>query len=314
MYPRPFDWRDIPHLHTYRNKTVYLHAALLLTRGPLQTLGAMLSSLVPAVGIFTSVYSEADETDHPIIGQLIHNSGEPFGHLSFLAPEDRLSAENLPPLIEHLLAQGAGRGMLRVLAEVNEHSPAIDGLRRAGFAIYTRQRVWRLADAGNGNAQPAGWREVTEADTFAIRLLYSNLVPGLVQQVETTALQTPRGLVFYKEGELLAYVELHFGLVGIIARPYVHPDVEDAAPDLINLLQNLPSRHVRPVYVCVSAYQGGLEPVLQAVGAQPGERQVIMAKHLTLHKRVTPALTLPAIEGTPESFALFQQHHHGESV
>ena len=60
-----------------------------------------------------------------------------------------------------------------------------------------------------------------------IRSLYNNLVPGLVQQVEPLPPDQLRGMVYYQQGELLAYVELRYGPRGIWAQPFVHPDAED---------------------------------------------------------------------------------------
>ena len=36
------------------------------------------------------------------------------------------------------------RGALRLLADVDEQTLAFEALRKCGFAIYNRQRVWRL--------------------------------------------------------------------------------------------------------------------------------------------------------------------------
>ena len=46
------------------------------------------------------------------------------------------------------------------------------------------------------------------------------------------------------------------------------------------MIQNLPNRGSRPVYVCVRSYQAWLEPVLEDLGGQAADRQAIMVKHL----------------------------------
>lgn len=303
MPTRSFDWRDLPKLHAYRNETLYLNKALLLTRGPLQTLGAMLASVVPSVGIFTMVSEEPDEPERPLIGQVVHDAGEPYAYVSFLAPEARLNETTLPPLVEHLVMQAASRGILRVLAEVEERSQTLEAFRRAGFAVYTRQRIWKLADTREAARPINNWRTASSHDLFSIRLLYGNLVPGLVQQVEPASLDHPRGLVYYKDGELLAYVELKYGMRGIWAHPYVHPDIEEATAELVALLQSLPSRHARPIYVCVSAYQSWMDGILEQLDAEAGSRQVLLVKHLTVQKKLERLQALPALEGHPETFA-----------
>jgi hypothetical protein len=303
VHTRPFDWRDLPKLHSFRNDTLYLNKALLLTRGPLQTLGAMLASVVPSMGIFTCVAQDRDQTDVSIVGQLIHHSGEGYAYLSFLAPESNLTIETLPPLIDYLVVQAGGRGVQRVLAELDERSQALEGLRRSGFAVYMRQRIWLLSGSDLAEDAVNSWRMASEQDLFAIRLLYSNLVPGLVQQVEPVSLDRPRGLVYYRDGELLGFVELRYGLRGIFARPYIHPDNEEAAQELVALLLNLPSRHARPVYVCVSAYQSWLDGILEDLEARPSPRQVLLVKHLTVKKKMEFAVTVPGLEAHPETFA-----------
>jgi hypothetical protein len=303
VHTRPFDWRDLPRLHSYRNDTLYFNRAMFLTRGPLQTLGAVLAAVVPSVGIFTAVSDGQNQSDGVILGQIIHHSGETFAYVSFLAPASNLTPELLSPLMEYLAGQIVGRGALRILAEVDERSPVVDAFRYCGFVVYTRQRIWLLAESEPKQDAMQAWRTARSQDLFAIRLLYANLVPGLVQQIEPITLDEPHGLVYFKDGELMAYVEIKYGLRGIWARPYVHPDVEEATQGLVTLLMNLPSRHARPVYVCVSAYQSWMDSLLEDLNAQKSPRQVLMVKHLTVKKKLERALSVPGLEAHPETFA-----------
>ncbi|MFN2197376.1 MAG: hypothetical protein ACK2UW_14745 [Anaerolineales bacterium] len=303
MHTRPFDWRDLPKLHSYRNDTLYLNKALLLTRGPLQTLGAMLASIVPTVGIFTAVAEPQEEADQTVIGQTIHHTGDSHAYISFLAPEQALNDNTLTPLVEQLVVEAGGRGILRILADLDERSPVLEALRNSGFAVYMRQRIWQLG--GNTDQQPGRhvWRIAVDRDLFAIRVLYANLVPGLVQQVEPVSLDRPKGLVYYKDDELMAYVELRYGLRGIWARPYIHPDIEEATHELVALLLNLPSRRSRPVYVCISAYQSWLDGILEDLDAHPSPRQVLLVKHLTVKASIAQAVPVAGLEAHPETFA-----------
>lgn len=303
MPTRSFDWRDLPRLHAYRNETLYLNKALLLTRGPLQTLGAMLASVVPTVGIYTGVFDPEEENSTPLIGQVIHRSGESFAYISFLAPEPALVPKYLAPLADYLVLQVVGRGILRLLAEVEERSPVLESFRQCGFAVYTRQRIWLLPELDVEMPADRGWRTATSQDLFAIRLLYGSLVPGLVQSVEPVSFDEPRGLVYYQEGELRAFVELKYGLRGIWARPYVHPDIDEATQDLVRLLLSLPSRHSRPVYLCIGAYQSWMDGILEDMGASTSARQVLMVRHLTVQKKLERALAVPGLEAQPETFA-----------
>ncbi len=133
-----------------------------------------------------------------------------------------------------------------------------------------------------------------------MRFLYYNLVPGLVQQVEPPPTNRLQGLVYYRGTELLAYIDLKYGPRGIWAQPFVHPDAEAVTDNLLCLLQDLPYRSGRPVYVCVRSYQAWLESEIQSIGAQPAPRQAVMVRHLAISRRVAQTLALPSMNGNPE--------------
>lgn len=300
MIVRYFDWRDLPDLHRCRSDTLFLDSALLYTRGTLQVFDALLASVFPHVGIHTAVVTQKGMPS--LFGQLIHDYTNPVARLSFIAPCSLLPDTRLPALLDFLVQQAGTSGALRVLAEVDERTSGFEGLRSNGFAVYTRQQVWLLPEIAESKQAMQHWRVANARDVFAIRTLYHNLVPALVQQVEWLSLNAPRGLVFYQKDELLAYVALKYGIYGIWAQPYLHPNVDVAAINLLSLLQNLPSRHNRPVYVCVSAYQSWLDAVLEDFGALAGPRQALMARHLAIQQRLARNLTLPELQsGQPET-------------
>jgi hypothetical protein len=203
----------------------------------------------------------------------------------------------LAALLENLAVHSGERGALRLLAEVDEETLAFEMLRQSSFAIYSRQRIWRM-NASAKDEKPANmWRMANSPDLIAIRSLYNNLVPGLVQQVEPYSTRNPQGLIYYQDGELLAYVEVKYGHQGIWAQPFVHPDAEDVALCLFNLMQNLPYRGSRPVYICIRSYQSWLESAIQELEAEPGPRQSVVVKHLAVAQKAVKVFALPALEG-----------------
>ena len=140
-----------------------------------------------------------------------------------------------------------------------------------------------------------------------MRSLFNNVIPGLIRQVEPFPAEGLRGLVYREREELLAYVELKYGLRGIWVQPFVHPDAEEVAGWLIDLLQ-LPHRFSRPVYLCIRSYQSWLEPALEELGAEAGPRQAVMVKHLAIPQKVAQTFALPALEGRhPEVTTPFAQ-------
>jgi hypothetical protein len=215
--------------------------------------------------------------------------------MTFLAPGHALDNTLLTPLIESLVVPVAERGAMHVIAEVEDPSVALGVLRQAGFGIYARQRVWRLR-AITGEMQPGIWRTAIRKDEAAIRFLYANLVPGLVQQVESLPEGRLHGLVFYRGTELLAFVDVVSGMSGILATPVIHPDAETIAEQLVRVLQHLPSWRSRPVYVAVRSYQSWMENLLYRLGADPGPQQAVMVKRLAV-RRAVPETAIPALNG-----------------
>jgi hypothetical protein len=297
MNIRPFDWRDLPLLHRYRQRGLFLDSARAFTRGTvLIPAGALLAYFAPATGIFTYLSESEGEAHQPLVGQVFHASGSPFAQLTFLAPEAALQSAALPALFDYIAVEMGQRGAFYVLAEVDENSQAFLALHLSGFAVYARQRIWRLAGEPQGQAEPT-WRVCTPKDTLGVRVLYAGLVPGLVQQVEPLPRERLKGMVFTLRGEIRGYVELRYGRFGIWAQPFVHPDAPDVAGRLVHLLQALPNRRGRMVYLCVRSYQSWLESAIECIGAQPGQSQAVMVRHLAVARKATQPYAIPARNG-----------------
>ena len=298
MNIRPFDWHDLPLLHRYRQQGLFLDSTLAFSRGTaLVPAGALLAYFAPATGIFTYLGEPQAEASLPLLGQAWHSSGSTFARLNFLAPESAMGSAHLPALFDYIAVELGGRGALYILAEAEESSPVFQTLHQSGFAIYARQRIWRLSGAPQGEADPVTWRECTDEDTLRVRALYSDLVPGLVQQVEPLPRERLKGMVFTQRGEVRAYVELRYGPAGIWAQPFVHPDAPEVSGRLVHLLQTLPRRRGRAVYLCVRTYQSWLEPAIESLGAEAGQSQAVMVRYLAVVRKAAQPYTLPALNG-----------------
>ena len=310
MSIRLFDWRDIPALQRYRHQCVFFYSSLLLTRGPLFFPGAMLSNFSPATGIVTAVHSKNDQAQL-LIGQTHHTTGSQSAHLTFLAPEAALESRALPSLLDYLAVQMGEQGAFRLIAEVEEGTAFLDILRQQGFAIYTRQRVWKVAPSDRVITS-AQWRSAEDLDLIGIHSLLRNVAPALVQQVEPFPTGHLRGMVFRQSGDVLAYAELKTGRRGVWIQPVFHPAVENQDELLVNLVENLPNRFARPVYLCIRSYLSWLYPVLDEFGAQASPRQAVMVKNFAITQKVLRPVAIPALEGgRPEvstPFARSEKH------
>jgi hypothetical protein len=302
MTVRPFDWRDLPALHRYRKQCLFLDSTRLLTKGAtLIPARALFSYFALSTGIFMYQASYNGRAENLILGQIIHPSGTARARLAFLTPITALDTASLPAFIEHVVKEIGERGAIHLLAEVNEKHPAFESLRKAGFATYARQRIWRLSKNSIGEEAPSLWKPASSLDLHAIRSLYANLVPAMVQQVEQQPAGRFNGLVLLQNSEVVGYVEIKYGPRGIFVQPFIHPDLEDIPHKLNKLIKSIPNRRSRPIYLCIRSYQSWLEMAIEEMGAEAGERQAVMVRHLALLNKKHLPYILPAMEnGRPE--------------
>lgn len=311
---RPFDWRDLPTLHRYRDQGLCLDTVLAVTRGPSLTTGVLLSSLTPATGIFTWVY-KSKKAPLALMGQIAHASDAPFARITFLAPENGLASPGTAHLLEHLAQKTQQQGLLNLLAESDEKSVAFESLRQAGFAIYARQRIWQK-EANAPHAKPEiPWGLASKPDVWPVQSLYHNVVPGLVQQIEPLPEKQINGLVCYHEGELIGYADLQYGPRGVWVQPFIHPDAPRPEARLRDLFISLTDPRTRPIFIGVRTYQSWLEGALEVAQARPGPAQAVMVKRLVAQQRVTRPFALPQIEGSREvTTPVAQSKRNGSSV
>ncbi len=290
MNIRPLDLLDLPTLYRYRGEVLSLDSARMLTRGnPLGAAGFM-SYLNPVRHIYSAVASENGTT---LLGGVIHTNGDPFAKLLYLAPANLIPNPGLPALIEHLAAEAGNWGAFHVLAEVDENSPAFPALRMAGFSVYAWQRVWNLSEVSSSEVTN-GWQKVDSLNLPAIQSLHHQIVPPLLQPVEP-APRRASGMVCMEGGR--CFVNVAYGLNGIMLTPLIHPEAADVTHKLVALINHIPNRRGRPVYLCVRSYQAWLEPVLEDLGAKASQRQAVMVKHLA--RMVREEQTSPAVQRAP---------------
>jgi hypothetical protein len=273
MTIRPLDLLDLPSLYRYRDEAVSLDAGRMLTRGnPLGAVG-MLAYMNPRRHVYTAV---SDEDGLTLLGGVTHLREETFAKMLYLAPTSRLDHPAMSALIEQLAVEAGNWGAFHVLAEVDESSPALPVLRTAGFSVYAWQRMWDVsAAASRAAANP--WKRVASVNLPSIQSLYHEIVPPLLQPVES---MPRRAAGFICTEGMRCYVSSSAGMVGILLTPLIHPEATEVGPKIAALINHLPNRGGRPVYICVRSFQAWLEPVLEDLGARVTGRQAVMVKHL----------------------------------
>lgn len=274
MKPRALELFDLPKLPRYRDKVLLLDSRRALTRG--NPLGA--SSFISYLNLKRRIYTAIieDEKKEEFMGGIIQRAEETFARLAYLAPA------NVPfALIDHLSAHAGKWQAHQIVAEIDEDSPTFQSLRHCGFAVYSRQRIWDLSEVSlstNSSSSSSRWRIQKDVDLIPIQNLQREIVPPLLQQVESFT-HSSNGLICQAE-ELLAYVDITYGSQGIFLRPLIHPNTDDMHEKLLSLLVSLSNHRELPVYLCVRSYQAWIEPVLEEIGAKSGTRQAVLVKHL----------------------------------
>lgn len=291
---RFFDWRDMGLVKTLSPHGICLDAETRLIHGAHPLQAALLAYLMPGAGAPTLVWRN---DGHSVFGQLRHRPGDEQARVLFIAPPCASAADGWLPVVERLAVEAGGRGAHNLIADVSEENAEFEALRTAGFAIYARQSLWKLAGPLPAVKSAAPLHPASSADVLGVHTLYANIVPRLVQQVEPIPSHR-RGYVLKRNEELIAFLDVRRGPLGIWIEPYLHPEAYDLSEAvLLTCLHGLPHRNERPVYVCVRRYQDWLQEILAQAGFEAMGSQAVMVKRLV--KRVTEPLLkpLPAMEG-----------------
>lgn len=303
---RSLDWRDLALLHRIRTHGLCLDSKLDSIRGPDAFHDALLDPFFRKRSTCTLI-AHSDESDKTVaVGQFTHHVKQVFAHLTFLGPVDSLSQPSGMGLIDALSQAAGSQKIHHLIAEIDEQNPAFEVLRRAGFAVYARQRIWQRTGSISLDMQKIDleWHPESESDAPAIRILYQNLVPRLVQQVEIPQSSNNRNLVHWYQNELLGYLDLEDGPRGTWAQAYIHPAVERTHDLILSLLKHVDLTSNKPLYFCVRSYQASLSHSLEDMGFEPYSDQAVMVKRLTATIRKQAPAALRAIEGTqPEPTA-----------
>lgn len=313
MNVRSFDWRDFALLQRVRNRGICLHSQLRFTRGPHVIQNKFLEMLSPTRSIHTLVVRPDQGHSPEALGQVQIQENYPQAHLAYLTPEEALQSDSGLRLLEFMAHAAGQRGCQTLVAEVDEVSSSFEALRKAGFGVYARQRIWRLDHPLTDAFDPDedSWRSEVRSDRNAIQALYLNIVPALVQQVEPPPERNNRGRVYWLEQEMLGYLDTTRGPRGIWVQPYFHPAATLSDNLLAGFIHGLSPSQRRPIYVSVRSYQGGLEGSLDRLGFTPCSDQAVMVKRLAHLIPDHVHTTLPAIEGTqPEPTAPFAHFDH----
>ncbi len=272
---------DLPLMLRRKGNAIALHSELGLTEDARGQNSALLSSIVFPRGLHTLV-ARLDEKD--ALGQFRHRSGEANAHIVCLAPTLGESEEDSIWLhmLDAMAEQAGSHGAQTLIGEVELRHRLFETMRRAGYAVYSRQVIWKRPPIADGALAPRLTVEAeSEADMTGIAALLGATIPRILQTVMGPSADMA-GLVYRKDGRVEAYIAWSAGKHGVYLMPYLHPDGLSEAPDIAAAaLLRIDRCRKLPIYVCVRGYQGWLENAMRDLGFSPWLEQAVMVKHLT---------------------------------
>lgn len=298
---RGFHLGDLPLLQRLKSYGISMDSESYLARG-LHTVEDAALSRIPLVGLGTPTFVTTCGHEQAF-GQLRHKKGDTHAHIVFVAPAltngFSVSLEGAwMHLLDGLAHEAGRRGAHVIYAEVDENSLVYEALRRAGFAVYAQQDIWRRDPAPPLYIPHPGIQleRATAADMPAVRYLHAQTVPQLARQADPSPAAS--GMLYYREGKAWAYIAASEGNRGIYCKPYLHEDVQAQASIILAAAMNMCVRAARlPVYCCIRQYQSWLGGTLESLGFKPWARQAVMVKHTTVRVQHPEFSPLPSVKG-----------------
>jgi hypothetical protein len=307
---RPFALNYVPLVRRLQRTSAALAVEHILTH-PQAPLWIALTAPWPWAGVGVATYVLNEEgSGGPLAGfvQLIERASRPEADILHIAPAlatadggDSTGEAIWDRLLAHCTRAAGGHGLQRIFASIPDGGPEDACLRTAGYSLYTRETICRLAVVPQVRDIPPGFRPQLPQDSWALQRLYTHGTPHLVQQAEGAVsgeVGSPplswwepdrwQGIVWEPAGEARGAVQIHRGRAGHWLRVWG--------------VNTLPSRELRslveqglraiaagpdgkrswlPVYVTVRDYELGLSSVLTGFGFAPYASRARFVKHTT---------------------------------
>lgn len=284
---RSFSLRDLPLVRRLSNRRVCLDAESALTGSSSPLKGALLN-IISSSQAPTFVW-RAEEGDASGFAQ-VEITNDLNARLSCLAIDvppsvngnaNELYEDGWLSLLDDVVAALGQRGIHSVVAEVDESGLELAILRKAGFAIYTRQDIWRLHEWTTNEAR-AHLCPYGPGDEWDVEWLYANTVPPLIQLVEPSPPQHGDLWVLREDGELTAFVNVAEGVGAVWQQIFIHPSAYAQAQEIVDAaVEAAHDGNEKVIYCCVRRYQSWLKGALEKSGFELCHSQAVMVKHIS---------------------------------
>jgi hypothetical protein len=328
---RPFALADVLLVQRLQRSSATLAIEHVLTH-PRTPLWLALTAPWPWAGAGVATYV-LREKNHGAGGtgfvQLMKRADRPEADLLHMAPalpadgNGGGGAEGVwRKLLLHCCQEAAQHGLERIFVSVPDETNEAACLMDAGFRLYTRETVFRLAAVPRvSEGPPLGFRRQRPQDSWAMQRLYTRTTPRLVQQAEgsvTGQVGSPRlswweperwrGLVWAPAGEVRGAVQVHTGRAGHWMRIWgasalTARELRELIQQGLRLLNQSSFRWPRrslPVYATVRDYEIGLSGALTGFGFAPYVRRARFVRHTLAACRERVPATLGTLEARGE--------------
>lgn len=303
---RPFTLRDIPLVHRLSEQGMVFHTESALTHDVRPLREALVNMLIG--GQYPTYVWKGDGDEEGAAGFAQLRQAEDESHANIIclgskSKDDMLDEDTWLPFLEQLTGEAGRQGIQSLIAEVSEAGNELPMLRKAGFAVYTRQDVWacntdKIFRTYDTKLQ---FTAALAADEWDIHLLYANLVPRLIQLVEPVPPNTEQAWVLRNDqGDLAAFVHFNEGTAATWLRVFVHPEAQENGEDIIAAILNIrPPTPEQPLYCAVRRYQSWLQTPLEQMGFVFGGSQALMVKHTVQQTRKHVTRLQREVQGQP---------------
>ncbi|MBU0494576.1 MAG: hypothetical protein KKA73_10465 [Chloroflexi bacterium] len=219
-------------------------------------------------------------------------------------------------LLERLCQEAGRNGVLRVFVRLpeSEHTDTVEVFRRAGFTVYSRERLWRreagtAVDMQPWDPQAVDLRPQRRSDAWNLHSLYRDMAPPLVQQAEGLTSrdwrpparrwlgQGARAYVLTLDGTVKAHFCVYQALPEARLRLLAHPEAREVLESLLTTdLVMLDVEPGRSLLALVPEYGGWVEASLDRAGFRPAGVQILLVKHTVAWARVAEPRRRPVMK------------------
>ena len=271
---------DLPTIRRLCGQNIILHNELGFTRDVCGTNSPTVSNIIFPRSLYTYMMKVGDQ---PVVGQLQHVPENDNAYLVYLATEapSETSDDVWFHVLDALAREAGKQHSHHLIAEVAISHPMYEVMRQCGYAVYSRQTIWRhepVSTMPEDEGLPV--TKVVAEDWWGIQALFSNTIPPMLQRVMIPP-DDMQGFVYRKQQQVEAYIAISEGRLGVYLVPYVHPDAMDEfIPLLRTVITQTKQAYKVPIYVCIRGYQSWLENRMVDHDFVPGLEQALMVKHM----------------------------------